>query len=92
MLINEHYWSLERDTTLQVISEQTEPEAIKLQVGLENQKPAKLTNNQKKKMYVNGHRFYTYIFFDVFGFHCFVGVVRWVQVSKNQPVQKKKVK
>ncbi len=43
-------------------------------------------------MYVNGHRFYTYILFDVFGFHCFVGVVRWVQVSKNQPVQKKKGK
>lgn len=46
----------------------------------------------KKKIYVNGHCFYTYIFFDVFGFHCFVGVVRWVQVSKNQPVQRKRVK
>ncbi len=75
--------------SFQVISEQTEPVAIKLQVGLENQKPAKFTNHPKN-MYVNGHRFYTYILFDVFGFHCFVGVVRWVQVSKNQPVQKKK--
>ncbi len=34
--------------SFQVISEQTEPVAIKLQVGLENQKPAKFTNHPKK--------------------------------------------
>lgn len=29
---------------------------------------------------------FTHVFFDIFGFHCFVGAVRWVQVSKHQPV------
>jgi len=37
---------------------------------------------------MNVHSVYTYVFFDIFGFHCFVGIVRWVQVSKNQPVKR----